>query len=98
MKNKLKPVKLSAKRAITATNHTVVPLKERRLNFGDKWSYAPAPEDSKNYKIAPRHELFINGKFVAPSSGKYFDSINPATEAKLTEIAAANAQDVDAAI
>ena len=42
----------------------------------------------KSYVIAPRHELFIDGKFVAPSTGKYFESINPATtEGKLTEIA-----------
>jgi len=75
-----------------------VPLKERRLNFGNKWDYAPAPEDSKNYVIAPRHELFINGKFVAPTSGKYFESVNPATEQTLTEIAAANEADVDAAV
>ena len=34
MKSKLKPVKLSAKRAVAATNHAVVPLRERRLNFG----------------------------------------------------------------
>jgi hypothetical protein len=47
----------------------IVPLKDRRLNFGSKWEYSPAPEDSKIYVIAPRHELFINGKFVAPSSG-----------------------------
>src|SRR5689334_6747363 len=78
--------------------HAVVALKERRLLFGDKWDYAPAPEDSKNYVIAPRHELFINGKFVAPSSGKYFESINPATEQTLTTIAAANADDVDSAV
>jgi aldehyde dehydrogenase (NAD+) len=78
--------------------HAVVPLKDRRLNFGAKWDYAPAPEDSKNYAIAPRHELFINGKFVTPRSKKYFDSINPATEQKLTEIAAANAADVDSAV
>jgi aldehyde dehydrogenase (NAD+) len=77
---------------------TVVPLKERRLNFGAKWDYAPAPEDSKNYVIAPRHELFINGRFVAPRSKKYFDSLNPATEQKLTEIAAGNAADVDSAV
>jgi aldehyde dehydrogenase (NAD+) len=78
--------------------HSVVPVKDRRLNFGAKWDYAPAPEDSKNYVIAPRHELFINGKFVAPRSGKYFPSINPATEQTLTQIAAGNAADVDSAV
>src|SRR5262249_39837251 len=58
----------------------------------------PAPEDHKAYPIAPRHELFIGGKLVAPHSGKYFDSINPATEEKLTEIALADEHDVDAAV
>jgi aldehyde dehydrogenase (NAD+) len=98
MKTKLKPVKLSAKRAVAVSTHTVVPLKDRKLNFGNKWDFAPAPEDSKNYIIAPQHELFINGKFVAPTSGKYFESINPATEQTLTTIAAANEADVDSAV
>ncbi len=98
MKTKLKPAKLSANRDVSKPVHAVVPLKERRLNFGNKWDYAPAPEDSKSYVIAPRHELFINGKFVAPGTGKYFESINPATEQKLTEIALANEQDVDTAV
>jgi hypothetical protein len=57
-------VKLSPKRAVAATSHAVVPLKDRKLNFGNKWDFAPAPEDSKNYVIAPQHELFIGGKFV----------------------------------
>src|SRR4051812_17198278 len=65
----------------------VVPLKERRLNFGAQWEFAPAPEDNKYLQIAPKHDLFINGRFVAPRAGKYFPSINPATEEKLTEIA-----------
>jgi len=98
MKTKTKAVKLSAKRIVAAINHAVVPLKDRKLNFGNKWDFAPAPEDSKNYVIAPQHELFINGKFVAPTSGKYFESINPATEQTLTTIAAANAEDVDSAV
>jgi len=98
MKTKLKPVKLSSKRAVAAPAHPVVPLKDRKLNFGNKWDFAPAPEDSKNYVIAPQHELFINGKFVAPASGKYFESLNPATEQTLTTIAAANADDVDSAV
>ena len=80
MKSKFKRVKISAKRVVPASVQVVVPLKDRRLTFGGKWDYAPAPEDSKNYVIAPRHELFIDGKFVAPASGKYFPSINPATE------------------
>ena len=42
------------------------------LEFGKKWDYAPAPESTSYVKLAPRHELFINGKWVAPKSGKYF--------------------------
>ncbi len=96
MKTAAKRQSLRASAATPARR--VVPPKERRLNFGDQWDFAPAPEDSKNYAIAPQHELFINGQFVAPQSGNYFDSINPATEEKLSEIAAADARDVDAAV
>lgn len=80
------------------TPHKVVPPAERKLRFDGSWNYAPAPEDSKFVKIAPRHELFIDGKSVAPLSGKYFDTINPATEAKLSEIAQGSAADIDAAV
>ncbi|MEO7167361.1 MAG: aldehyde dehydrogenase family protein [Chthoniobacterales bacterium] len=71
---------------------------ERRLNFGDRWVYAPAPEQSDYLKIKPRYQLFIDGKFRAPHSGRYFDSINPATEEKLAEIPEASARDVDLAV
>jgi aldehyde dehydrogenase (NAD+) len=66
------------------------------LIFGDFWEFDPAPETA-DPKIKPRYDLFIGGKFVPPASGKYFDSINPANEQKLTELAAGNAADVDAA-
>jgi aldehyde dehydrogenase (NAD+) len=103
MKTNRKPAarKVAAKRAVVkVTTHApvVVPLKSRALNFGTKWDYAPAPEDFKYIQIAPRHELFINGQFVAPHSGRYFDSINPATENKLTEIAHGDEVDVDVAV
>src|SRR6202012_4966328 len=60
--------------------------------------YARAREDSKNYTIAPRHELVINGRFVAPTAAKYFSSINPATGEKSTGITNANGRDVDLAV
>ena len=66
------------------------------LIFGDLWAFDPAPE-SADPKLKPRYDLFINGKFVAPKGGKYIDSINPANERKLTEIALAGPADVDAA-
>ena len=87
-----------AHKASPVSPRQVVSLRDRKLKFGNAWDYAPAPEDFKNHVIAPRHELFINGKFVTPTSGKYFPSINPATEQPLTEIASANVRDVDLAV
>ena len=68
----------------------------RELLFGDLWELDPAPE-SAPAEIADRYGLFIGGKFVAPKSKKYFDSISPRDEEKLSEIAQANDADVDAA-
>ena len=67
-----------------------------QLIFGDLWEYDPAPETA-DPGLKPKYDLFIGGKFVAPKSGKYFESINPATEEALAEIALANQADVDAA-
>ena len=98
-KNTGKPARRAATKLthVAGNGHTAVPVKERRLRFGDRWDYAPAPE-TVPVRIEPRQELFIDGKFVAPRSGSYFDSINPATEEKLTEIALGGAEDVDAAV
>ncbi len=87
--------------AATAVTHTARPVvseRARSLNFGNKWDYAPAPESHDYLPIAPRHDLFIDGEFVPPSTGDYFSSINPATEVKLTDIARAGEQDVDLAV
>src|SRR5215467_5676068 len=69
-----------------------------KLKFNTGWEYAPAPESTSHIKLKDRYDLFINGKFVKPSSGKYFDTINPATEEKIAEVAEANAADVDKAV
>jgi aldehyde dehydrogenase (NAD+) len=66
------------------------------LIFGDLWEFDPAPETA-DPKIKARYDLFIGGRFVRPRSGRYFDSINPANEGKLSEIALAGKADVDAA-
>lgn len=69
-----------------------------KLNFNTDWNYAPSPESTDHVKIEKKYDLFINGEFVAPSSKKYFDTINPATEEKIAEVADANATDVDKAV
>src|SRR5579859_7784855 len=62
------------------------------------FDYSPAPESTKIVKLKPRYDLFIGGRFVAPKSGKYFKTLNPADGETLAEIAEANAADADAAV
>ena len=69
-----------------------------KLKFDTARNYAPAPESKAAAKINPKYDLFINGKFEKPLSKKYFGTINPATEEKLSEVAEANAADVDKAV
>ena len=63
-----------------------------------KFEYANAPESSSVVNIQSRYQLFINGRFVAPKSGKYFKSINPATGNELSQFASASESDIDAAV
>ncbi len=62
------------------------------------WTYAAAPESTDHVSIKPQYDLFINGKFCKPNSKKYFDTINPATEKKISAIAHSNIHDVDTAV
>ena len=68
-----------------------------KLKF-DTWQYAPAPESKSAATIKPQYDLFINGEWIKPSGNKYFGTINPATEEKLSEVADANVADVDKAV
>lgn len=69
-----------------------------KLKFDTRWQYAPAPESKSAATIKSKYELFINGKWEQPSGSKYFDTINPATEEKLSQVAEANSADVDKAV
>ncbi|MHC5001753.1 MAG: aldehyde dehydrogenase family protein [Planctomycetota bacterium] len=64
---------------------------------GPGWDYSPAPERVP-VEIAARSDLFIDGRFVAPSGGGRFKTVNPATEQPLSEVAEAGAADVDRAV
>ena len=72
--------------------------KAKPLNFSTAWTYAPAPEGTEHIQLNERYGLFINGKFTAPSGGKYFDTINPATEKKIASVGEAGTADVDKAV
>lgn len=68
------------------------------LRFSTSWDYAPAPEGTEHIQLKDQYGLFINGKFVAPTGAKYFDTINPSTEKKIASIAEAGVADVDKAV
>ena len=70
----------------------------KKLEYFTDWKYAPSPEATDHIRLQKQYELFINGKFVKPNSGKYFDTINPATEEKISSISEANDKDVDSAV
>jgi aldehyde dehydrogenase (NAD+) len=62
------------------------------------WEYADAPESSEIVKLEDRYGLFIGGELVDPKSGRWFETINPATEETLAEVAEADAEDVNLAV
>lgn len=68
------------------------------LQFDTNWQYAPSPESKDHIQLKEQYELFIGGQWVKPSKGKYFDTINPATEERLARIAEASKEDVDKAV
>ena len=72
--------------------------KKETTNNEFSWNYAAAPEAKDHIRLNKKYDLFINGKFVKPNKGVYFNSINPATEEKLAEIAEADAKDVNTAV
>jgi aldehyde dehydrogenase (NAD+) len=61
------------------------------------FTYAPAPERLRP-KLREEYGLFIEGKWVAPKSDRYFETINPADESVLAKVAYASTEDVDRAI
>jgi aldehyde dehydrogenase (NAD+) len=61
------------------------------------FDYAPAPE-SVRPSIRDRYDHFIDGKWSEPADGKYFTTINPASEVTLAEVAQGSAADIDRAV
>ena len=69
-----------------------------KLAFDGGWQYAPAPESTDHVTVDERYGLFIDGEFAEPAGGKYFDTVNPATEERLSQVALATEADVDRAV
>jgi aldehyde dehydrogenase (NAD+) len=61
------------------------------------FEYAPALE-SVRPSIRERYGHFIGGSWSAPAGERYFETINPASEERLAEVAYGSAADVDRAV
>jgi aldehyde dehydrogenase (NAD+) len=72
------------------------PANARNLLYGDFWDYAPAPETPDHVRYQSSYGHFIDGRFVEGQN--HFQSINPATEEPLLEVAEADAETVDKAV
>lgn len=66
--------------------------------FKASWKYSKAPESTSHIQIKKQYDLYIDGNFVKPVKGKYFDTINPSNDQKLARVAEATAEDVDLAV
>jgi aldehyde dehydrogenase (NAD+) len=65
--------------------------------------YGPAPEDAKEALTWLDHHKrrfghFINGTWLQPTAGEYFDTTDPSTGEKLASVAQGSAADVDDAV
>ena len=71
-----------------------------KLDFSKGWgsTFTAAPESTGHIQLKKQYDLFINGKWQKPQSGKYFATTNPATEEKIAELAEANEADVNKAV
>ena len=68
------------------------------LDLTSGWNYSPSPESTDHIHLEKRYDHFINGQFVKPSTGKYFPSVNPATEKVIAEVAYGDERDIDKAV
>jgi aldehyde dehydrogenase (NAD+) len=73
-------------------------VKTQQSELKKDWSYSPSPESTDHIHIADKNDLFINGEFIPSEKGNYFETINPANEEKLAEVAEADKVDVDKAV
>jgi aldehyde dehydrogenase (NAD+) len=61
-------------------------------------AYATSRESTAIVHLRDRYDHFIGGEFVAPATGRYFPTVNPATEETIAEVADGDAADIDRAV
>ena len=71
---------------------------KNNLKFDTDWQYDPAPESPELAKLNDSYDLFIDGKFVKPTGGKYFDTTSPSSHKALAKVAEADKRDIAKAV
>ncbi len=62
------------------------------------WDYAPALEAREIVRLRERYGVYVGGEWLEPRSGEWYETISPATEEPLAQVAQAGAEDVALAV
>ena len=102
---KRKKLKKKAAKKLSKTLKKAKSKSKKRKTNGGKMSAemkVSSVLDTSHLKVKfpfkTKYGNFINGKFVEPKSGKYFDNTSPISNEKICSIARSNEKDVDAAL
>ncbi len=60
--------------------------------------YVDPGQSGSKVTFKPRYDHWINGEYVKPDSGQYFENVTPVTGKVFCEIARGNAKDIDKAL
>ena len=76
--------------------------KKRRKKMSAEAMKVSSVLDTSHLKVKfpfkAKYGNYINGKFVEPKSGKYFDNVSPISNEKICSVARSNDKDVEAAL
>ncbi|MDC3152080.1 aldehyde dehydrogenase [Candidatus Pelagibacter sp.] len=90
-KNKLKKIKSKSK-SISKTNGGKMSAELKVSSVLD------TSHLKVKFPFKAKYGNYINGKFVEPKSGKYFDNLSPISNEKICSVARSNEKDVEAAL
>ncbi len=74
------------------------PTQHKKRSNAEWADYGPAPESISHVQLKSSYDLFIGGEWVKPASGKYFETVNPATGKVFPNAPGAGQNPVDAAV
>ena len=100
-----KKLKIGTTRKLSKSSKKAKSKSKKRKTNGGKMSAEmklSSVLDTSHLKVKfpfkAKYGNYINGKFVEPKSGKYFDNTSPISNEKICAVARSNEKDVDAAL